>query len=493
MQRDMAQEALFLRILFAYFAIQTVLRTLLGGTFEYDEAEMFVLAQDYRFGYGPQTPLYNWWQATVFHVFGPTTFSIALAKNALLFAAYALTFDALRRLVPTRVAILGTLALLLLPNVSWEGQRAGSHSIAMLALIGATLNVMARRIAEAQSGESHLSHAVALGVAIGLGGLTKYNYWLFPLPLLLMAGVFPDIRRALWRRDLLLTALIALAILAGPYAWILSNRAAAMAQSQTLYHGPAIEGLPRPLLGVVTMLIEALTALALLLLTLVVARLPFGRRALSLEPASSLAKWLMSGPALGFAVIALPVIAFGVTDVQARWLLPLLVPMALGLMLRVAPTFTPRITRNLLRFCAFLALLIVVAMADTRLRGAGSDSLDIEVLAQAIEADLPEGAEPPAVVSFNFYFTGNLKYLRPDWIALANHPSGHVPAGLSRLVVVGIAEPERIRAALAAHELVPAEETLPPVRTATLPYRFEAADVTRDVPYVIVDLKNGAE
>lgn len=123
----------FTLLIALYFVAHTVLRTALGGSFEVDEAEMLVMAQKFQLGYGPQLPLYNWMQTAAFKVFGTGTFAITALKNALLFATYALMFVGLRRVLPLRLAVVGTLSLLLLPNLSWEGQRAGSHTIAMLA------------------------------------------------------------------------------------------------------------------------------------------------------------------------------------------------------------------------------------------------------------------------------------------------------------------------------------------------------------------------
>ncbi|SFJ84690.1 hypothetical protein [Celeribacter neptunius] len=42
--KDQRYANIFLFTVFAYFALRTVFRTALGGAFEYDEAEMFVLA-----------------------------------------------------------------------------------------------------------------------------------------------------------------------------------------------------------------------------------------------------------------------------------------------------------------------------------------------------------------------------------------------------------------------------------------------------------------
>lgn len=236
----MRQDRVFFWIIAVYFAAHTVLRTALGGAFEVDEAEMFVLAQDYRLGYGPQAPLYNWLQATAFHIFGANTFAVSVTKNLLLFATYTLFFDGLRRLIPSRLAIFGTLALLLLPNLSWEGQRAGSHTIAMLAVMAATFNVMARRI----EAPEQRWHAVALGITLGLGGIAKYNFWLFPLTLLLSAATLPQLRQALIRRDLWLSVLIAIPILTLPVGWMILHPDQTLASTYKFHKPPEYASQP---------------------------------------------------------------------------------------------------------------------------------------------------------------------------------------------------------------------------------------------------------
>ncbi len=74
----------------AYFAAQTALRTALGGSFEVDEAEMIVMAQDFQLGYGPQLPLYNWLQAAAFRLFGVGTLARAALKHLPLLLALSL-------------------------------------------------------------------------------------------------------------------------------------------------------------------------------------------------------------------------------------------------------------------------------------------------------------------------------------------------------------------------------------------------------------------
>lgn len=481
----MKQDRLFIWIIAAYFAAHAVLRTALGGSFEVDEAEMFVMAQEVHLGYGPQAPLYNWVQAGAFALFGANTFAVAATKNLLLFVTYALLFDGLRRSVPRQAAMLGTLALLLLPNVSWEGQRAGSHSIAMLATMAATFWVMARQIEAPKRW-----HPIALGLALGLGGIAKFNFWLFPLTLFLSALTVPEIRARLMWRTLWQSGIAAALILIAPMAWMVLHSDQTMASAYKFYYPPKYEALPTWLAGLAEYGVQTLAALALLLLVLIGARLAQGRAALRFGSAIPLALWLMRAGMIGLGLGALAVVGFGVTDVQPRWLLPMLVPLSSGLMIWATQSLGPRTGRALLGLCAALAALILVAMADTRLRGAGSDSMRVDVLADAIAADLPEG--PVAVISGNYYFVGNLKYHRPDWQALAPLPNRSPAPDTVSVVLVGGDMIARSEAVLAEHGIKPETVAKLTHHSATLPYRFEDVK-TIDVPYAIVELKNGAE
>ncbi|WP_198403518.1 glycosyltransferase family 39 protein [Celeribacter ethanolicus] len=94
---------------------------------------MIIMAQGFHLGYGPQLPLYNWLQAISFCLFGTNTFALTIVKNLLLATFYIALFDALKRLLPDRLALFGTLGAFLLPNMFWESQRAGTHSIALFA------------------------------------------------------------------------------------------------------------------------------------------------------------------------------------------------------------------------------------------------------------------------------------------------------------------------------------------------------------------------
>ncbi|ATG48012.1 hypothetical protein CEW89_10840 [Celeribacter ethanolicus] len=479
-------DRIFLGVVVAYFTIQTLLRTFLGGSFEVDEAEMIAMARDFRLGYGPQLPLYNWFQTAAFKLFGFNTFALTVTKNFLLCLTYAGAYLGLRQKLPIRLSLLGTMGLLLLPNLSFEGQRAGSHSIAMYAAMAWTLYILLRQWRAPDFG-----NWIALGLCLALGGLSKYNYWLFPLTLFLTAYWHKDLRRTLWRRELLISLAIAAAFVAIPYGWIATHMDQALSSTQKFYHTSSGSSLSPRQQGVVEFFIQSLVAILLTLLSLLVAWLPSRKALRRVAEDQGIGLWLIRAGALGLVISLIGVIASGSSDVQARWLLPALIPLSTGLMLWIGTALSARAGRNLLRFCAVLPLILIAAMADIRLRGAGSDSLMVEVLADHIEDACPDG--PIAIDAPGYYYLGNLRYYHPNWFTPSTATIHLIPESVRCFVLVETADLTRVETLLQNYS-VPASRLQGPSKayTATLPYRFEDPDVTRDVPYIIIPLKNGA-
>lgn len=464
---DARDTRLFLQALGLYFAAQVALRTTLGGTFEGDEAEMVMLAREWHFVIGSQPPLYNWVQTLSFDLFGVNTFGLILPKNLLLFATYALMFLALRRAAAPRVAMLGALSLALLPNLSWWAQRTGSHTIALVALTSATVLAFLH-LAERRSLRAYL----LFGLAVGLGGLAKPNYWMLPPALILAALSMAEFRAAVTDRRMLAGAALALAVVAGPYGWMLAHPAPTFSDTWEFYKGAEAAVFLPGLRGLASGAGESAAALLPLVLFLLVAALTGGRPMRRWPvPQGAAARLLLRAAGIATVLVALGVLFAGVTFVRSRWLLPVYMLAAPALTLAIFHGAGPRALRNGFRFFAVLALILLAGIADVRLRGAGSDSLRVDVLAERIE----ELSDPPPPIVALHYYTGNLALQRPGWRFLPPYPSralagysgpvlliddkGSEASLLRRLAEHGVADPSHVRLGQ-------------PV-TVTIPYRFE--------------------
>ncbi|ATG48011.1 hypothetical protein CEW89_10835 [Celeribacter ethanolicus] len=388
-----------------YYLLQIVQRMIMGGGLEADDGEMLMMTPGLQWGYGPQLPFYNWVQVLVFGVFGKGLFGITLLKHAFLWATFALLFVGLRAWLSAKHAAIATLSLFLIPDISWEAERITTHSNAMLAAISGTF---AAFLWVMRTGRSR--DWVLLGIVMGLGGISKYNYWVVPAAFILVALTMPEPRRLLRSPHALIVPVIAAAFCVGPYLWMQSNAELAMASA----HKFELDEVQTALLpeGV----IEYLGGLvALLLLPMIVAggmhlvsrKAPRGEISAPWLPA------LLTRMAIFSMIIGLIIVwGSGAGKVTTRWLLPIVMPLVIAIFLLL----TKRISRKgTVAFCgatALLALGIFAGLAHDRFKDGARRDYDFEGLAQAIEAlDLPSDT----VIVSGFYLGGNLSLLRPDW------------------------------------------------------------------------------
>lgn len=462
------QERLFLCILAAYFGCQLILRLVVGGALETDEAEMVLLTPGFLMGYGPQLPLYSWFQAASFAVFGRTVFAIAIVKNLSLFVTFAFLLLALRETHGPKAAILGTLSLALLPDVFWEGQRATAHSVALMLAITATLAAVARVLTRERTRDY-----LILGIAIGIGGLSKYNYWLVPGGMALAALFDTRFRGAVLDRRILLSLLVAAVILALPYAWMLRHPDLAFASGYKLgLTMPIFPALPW-LNGLAEALKGLVSGMALLLIVCAWLWWRVGRNAGagSHPPFTTLLARAALAALLPFLA---GIILSGATHAPGRWLLPVFLMAAPVLILRASGGDAAAGLRRLTVVAACLAALTLVGMAGARTMGTARGAVDFDPLEVSLAAHAP-GTVP---ILADFYLGGNLTFRNPDWNIRAILPIGPPPEGpfllLTRgeadigqeLARAGFAEPVRVKIT---------EET-----RIELPFRYEP-DRTLDV------------
>lgn len=382
----------FLTLSGVYFLIQALQRTWLGGTLEVDEAEMLVMAQGWALGYGPQLPLYNWAQVLVFQVTGPGTAGIAFLKDAVLWlAAAGMWFGMRAAFADRRAAAAAALSLAFLPNVIWEFQRASSHSIALLAAVTWTLWAWFV-VRERPTWQNWLM----LGLIMGLGGLSKANYWAVPLGLAVASiGYWPRARGAI------LSVLVAAVIVTAPYYWAVTHPADSLASVHKFYQDapviwPWVSGLG----------LLAGSTLAGLLLPLIIGGalwLFAARGRLGAMPEAS--RILLRAAALNLGVAALLVVVFGVTRIQARWLVPMLVFAAAAGFGWLGRGLSTRSFRALPVLAMVCAGVTVLGMAQVR-QGATA-TLDFAPLVALVDRMNPTRVEG------DFYTAGNLKLLDP--------------------------------------------------------------------------------
>ncbi|SMX31262.1 ArnT family glycosyltransferase [Actibacterium lipolyticum] len=397
--------AVFLAAITLYFAAQIVLRLVLGGALETDEAEMMVMTPGFQLGYGPQLPLYNWLQVALSAVFGKSLFALAILKNTLLWLTYLLVFLGLRLWVPASLAAIGALSLFILPDVAWEAQRATTHSNMLLATCAATL---AAFLWVLKSGR--WAAYVALGVAIGLGGLAKYNFWLVPVGLFVAGVTVEQLRPRLIAARTAVVPVIAAAIVALPYAWMFQNPTLAFSSTSKL----AMEEVEKSFSfdGLIA-LIGAMAILAVLPALVAAGIYLFNRRHVSdaINPAN-LTTLLWRASALLAAVLVVGVAAAGVGHITPRWLLPLFFLAVPALFIDVFGRLNGHGQRAFSVVVAVIAVAVLVGLAFDRNKPTARRAVDFTGLPAQLQEIAPMNTTP---VIAEFFVAGNLARQEPDW------------------------------------------------------------------------------
>ncbi len=204
-------------LLLGYYALQTCLRLFTSGCAEYDEAEQLIMSQQLHWGYGVQPPLYTWLQAGFFQIFGVNLFALALLKNLLLCGTCRFVYCCTKEMAESwNTGIAAMASLFLLPQIAWESQRDQTHSVLATMLAAATLLAFVR-LAKTR----HLGNYLLFGLCAGLGCLSKYNYTVFIVTLLIATLSLKTFRAVLltWRMLLTLTAFALVTLPHGLWMW----------------------------------------------------------------------------------------------------------------------------------------------------------------------------------------------------------------------------------------------------------------------------------
>lgn len=403
----------------AYVTGQAILRGLIGPTLELDEAEAFFFARDLAVGYNAQPPLYFWLQWGLFAILGQGIAALAVLKAALLWSFLAALHALLRAQLPAVAAGVAVLSLSFLPQVSWEAQRALTHSVLVLTMTAVAALVLWRVLMRGGWGE-HLM----FGAVLGAGLLSKYNFVLLPAGLLLAAATMPELRARLRPARLGVAALIGLGLAAPSAVWAVMNPEIAGASLHKLGLNAApgwlaarMEGLASFAAALVAFLGLAIAILGPLWLTV--------RKGPAAPSPVPVVRWLGRGAAFGLALLLLGVVVGGATAIKDRWLLPVawpLVPVA-------AVLLWPRLGgggRRLLAGAGGGLWLVAAALLPwASLRDPGYRAADFAPLRAEIAAAGGAGA---TVVSDRVWILGNLAFLgHPGALYLHRLPAGEGP------------------------------------------------------------------
>ena len=418
-------EARLIFAVLAYAAAQVGMRLVIGPSLELDEAEAFYQSRELAWGYGPQPPLYFWLQWGLFHILGEGLLALAVLKGLILSGTVLGLFAVLRREAGAAAAAVAALSLSLLPEVLWEGQRALTHS--MLALLMAV--IVTGLYVRALQGGRWRDHLI-LGLGLGLGLISKFNFVLWPLGLLAATAFWPDWRRRVRPLNLLSAGAVAALVVAPVGLWMMENPSLATGSVRKLAMDEA-GGLMARVEGTRDFLEAVLAFLAVALLVLGGFAWAGVRGAGRLGPVVRL---IGAASVLSLAAVWLGLLVSGTTEIAERWLLPLgwgLMPVGV---LWLWPGLGHGVRRILAGVVLGLWVLVVPLLPYASLVDPGYRGADFRPLIQ----DLRErgAGERPLEVDSQ-WVAGNLALLAPDLSPRFRQPGDPLASGAVLVFEVG--------------------------------------------------------
>ena len=336
-----------------YYAVHAAIRVQAPGNVTLDESEQMLMARWFQWGYSPQPPLYTWLQAALFRVLGESVASLALLRNALQLIVFVGFHLIARREFGDRTrTLLASVSVLLILEFVWDNQRERTHSLLALAIA-----VWQFRVLLSVIDRPRLTVYLASGALAAAGMLSKYNYALYLFALCVALASRPALRTRLLDWRTLLSAVVALALLAPHLHWLQQHPFVAGAlgdKLDTTGHTGALHAAGLVLVTIASFL-SPLWLVCLLIFPRAWRGLLTGRQAVPT---------VFPYPVfLGTMTVLLLAVAVGMDldRIRERWLQPLLFLFPIGFFACVAHvSLTPR-RRSLFVGTAALAALLALA------------------------------------------------------------------------------------------------------------------------------------
>lgn len=405
-------------LLAAYFLINIIIRFVTPNSLELDEGQQLYFAQWLSLGYGPQPPLYNWLQYGSVQLLGNTVASLTLLKNGILFLSYMLFGLTAQLVLRDRVlAVMATLGLFTIPQISYEAQRDLTHTVAMFFAACLFIYALVRAIER----PTWFNYALA-GLAVGLGMLSKYNFVLLPASAFIVLALDRRFHARLLDPRILVTMLVAATVVAPHAFWFVDHMAEATSSTMQKLNRENDEGAGR-VAGLLS-LAEAVASISLP--TLAVFFVAFGGALRQSWQAQSQWTRLFGGIlVVSTLLLALIVLSGAATYIRHRWLVALflVVPLYLAAKIEASGAAVPSGATRRFAIPVIAIMVIVPSILLARplwLAPFGYYGKQNVPYGPAIEEILASGEHRPSLIlAEDQQLAGNMRVFEPRIPVLA--------------------------------------------------------------------------
>jgi len=292
---------------------------------ELEDAEQAYYSQWLRWGYDDQPPLYTWMQYAVNQIFGVHEVSFSLLRG-LIFAGILLFMGQFARnmVKDHKRAELAVLGLVLLPVfIDFTFRRLSHTSLLCLAILASFIMIQGLR-----HHKIWVNYAL-LGLVVGIGMLSKYNYVLFLAAFGLALFFDKGLRQVIFNKKILLSIFLVALLLVPHFYWLLGPNGY-LVELQKSIALKTENSSEKTLYVIGPLFFLVLTLVKLMAPLLVLFALAFAFKKVTLHKPKL--DWFTKIALSQLTVLVLFFVVLNVQKVEERWLLPLVLPFVVVLL-----------------------------------------------------------------------------------------------------------------------------------------------------------------
>jgi len=185
---------------------------------ELDEVEQFFKAKEFKWGYWNEPPLYTWIVKIFSFMFGLNIYTLVATKYILIFLFFLTFYFICRKFWLSKEAMVITGTLLLFITYSYEFNRHLSNTVLLSLLAVITIYIF---ISLLENGKT--IYYILMGISIGAGILSKYNFFLLIIALILTSLLTKKGRKLLFNTKIIFTFFFTILILLPHVIWLYHN------------------------------------------------------------------------------------------------------------------------------------------------------------------------------------------------------------------------------------------------------------------------------
>ena len=203
----------------AYVLSYFILRITASPFLDWDEAEQYINSRNFNLGDTQQPPLYSWIARSLSIITNDSIYALISVRYICLYIFIIFLYLSIRQFLTSKKSLILTLLILaLIPAYAYTINFKLTHSVLVFAMSSMTFYFYLKVLKK-----NSLLNFLLLGISVGLGLISKYNFSFLLFALILASLCSKAARKAFLKPQIVISIFSSLAIALPHYLWLYKN------------------------------------------------------------------------------------------------------------------------------------------------------------------------------------------------------------------------------------------------------------------------------